>query len=250
MSRAIIHFDGSCWPNPGGVARGGWVIEFEDGRTINGHKTIAERSTNNVAEWGALLESLYEAAQNGADAVDVFGDSQHVILILNGEWRAKQGHIKAYKAAVYKVLSEMLDWSATWVPRKENAHADRLSTSGICSPLPATKGGSRRGNARHSLERSRARVRHGRHAMAASVSSLRLARNGRVVEGDPTVFGSQGAGGPGDQGGSGGLSRSGRAGNKYVHAARETPDGLESAPEKGRSKLPSENMPAQLDYCI
>ena len=34
---AIVWFDGSCGPrNPGGTAKGGWVIETNDGRRIEG----------------------------------------------------------------------------------------------------------------------------------------------------------------------------------------------------------------------
>jgi ribonuclease HI len=251
MCRATIHFDGSCWPrNPGGTARAGWHIEFEDGRTVNGNKVIGENSTNNIAEWGALVESLYDAVANGADAVDIYGDSKLVIDILNGQWRAKKSHIKAYRDAARKVLEDLSDWSATWIPRRENEHADRLSNVGIYPPLPNKKGGSRYGDVRHSLGCSGARVRHGRHTVAASMSSPRGRSNARPVEGDPTVLGSGKRGGANrDLGGGSGMSGVGPAGNKYVHAARETLSGPESAPEKSRSNRPSEKMPAP-EYCI
>lgn len=135
----LMHFDGSCNPNPGGRMGYGWHIDTdggervaEDGGEVTGYP--AHERTNNTAEFAALLSGLeWVAAFKWAtiDTLTIRGDSQLVVKIVNGEWKAKKPHLKVLaeqcRAAVGRVEAGHI--SLEWVPRESNATADTLSTS-------------------------------------------------------------------------------------------------------------------------
>lgn len=127
---AILHFDGSCEPiNPGGRACGGYVIKFLSGQEFKGAAVIAERSTNNVAEWGALILGVRKALELGVTDIQIFGDSKLVINQVNGKWRCHKPHLNKMRVEAWGLLEKFVTWNAQWVRRNENSEADAMSTS-------------------------------------------------------------------------------------------------------------------------
>lgn len=124
---ASVWFDGSCGPrNPGGTAKGGWVIETNDGRRIEGKKVIAEHSTNNVAEFGALIGALNQCSEFGIKVVQIRGDSKLVVETVSRRWRCKARHLKPMLDEALNLLRRF-EWTIKWVPREQNRFADHLS---------------------------------------------------------------------------------------------------------------------------
>jgi len=139
MANYAIHFDGSCWPNPGGVAAWGFTID-KDGIEIAaepGLVDLDDESSNNVAEFYALFmaykELLTMTPKVGAgDTVEVRGDSQLVINIMQRKWRpnADKLYWEAYRLAM--LLHEFLENNKVeihydWIPREDNDRCDKLS---------------------------------------------------------------------------------------------------------------------------
>jgi ribonuclease HI len=96
--------------------------------------TISEylgRQTNNVAEWTGVVRALALARRLGAERVDLFLDSKLIVEQLHGRWRVKDAKLQPLWAEAKGVLSGFRLWSATHVPRAQNAAADALANEAI-----------------------------------------------------------------------------------------------------------------------
>ena len=135
----ILHFDGSCYPNPGGRASYGWHIDVEHAgsstdRLADGHGAVTDNPTsNNIAEWRGLEAGLrwLSCWRSPVEHLTIVGDSQLVLNQLRGDWRCKKAHLGKLRDTCQKILSEAgWEWTATWVPREQNAEADALAAIG------------------------------------------------------------------------------------------------------------------------
>lgn len=95
MSAFVLHFDGACWPNPGGTATFGWILLSPFGAEVasgNGVAATGSDATNNVAEYSALLAGLRSVVDMDPEAPLVIrGDSKLVINQIEGRWKCN-GH--------------------------------------------------------------------------------------------------------------------------------------------------------------
>lgn len=138
----VLHFDGACLPqNPGGVAAYGYVV-LEDGRLVQeGHGLAAPPgpgATNNVAEFTGLVEGLrwLRAHAKPGAPIRVRGDSKLVVNTVTGHWNVHVAHLKPLHAEAVRLAKE-LGAKVEWVPRAQNAEADRLSEIGVAEAIRA-----------------------------------------------------------------------------------------------------------------
>lgn len=128
-----INFDGSCGPrNPGGRMGWGAVIYDATGRlieTLSGSQEAHPGNSNNLAEYMALGEALawLEERGNLDERIEIFGDSQLVVLQMTGKWKVKKGRYAEQALAVQRKLSRFKNAHLFWVPRGENSEADLMS---------------------------------------------------------------------------------------------------------------------------
>jgi ribonuclease HI len=99
--------------------------------TIGEDEVASENSyigetTNNVAEYRALLLGLELARRVGATEVDVINDSELVARQIGGEYKVKQAHLKPLFQEAMAALRGFDGWSVRNVPRAENSRADGL----------------------------------------------------------------------------------------------------------------------------
>ncbi len=86
-----VYTDGGSRGNPG-LAAYAFLI-FKDGKKLYESGRKLGTTTNNVAEYTAVLEGLRKAAEFD-DSAEVFSDSELVIKQLNGEYKVKNAHLK------------------------------------------------------------------------------------------------------------------------------------------------------------
>jgi ribonuclease HI len=130
MGSLTLHFDGLCEPrNPGGLACYGWVIRRDGGSFAQGQGLAALNSTNNVAEYSALIAGLKAAIDLGlaGQGLEVYGDSQLVIRQMTGQYAVNADRIIPlhYSAQQLAIAVGVALWQ--WIPRDQNDEADQLS---------------------------------------------------------------------------------------------------------------------------
>lgn len=89
---------------------------------------MSEQATNNVAEYTALLKALEWLYENGhaSSKVMVLGDSQLAVKQMTGEFRIKNKQIIPLFQKAALMRKKFADLTIAWVPRAQNAEADRL----------------------------------------------------------------------------------------------------------------------------
>ena len=135
-----IYFDGACEPNPNGTASYGWIIKINGKVHASDNKILGtgEGMTNNVAEYGGLinaLEALHSINIKG-EKVYISGDSSIVCNAVsktingskNKKWVAhkKFPHLRKLLDKVVALLNGY-EFEIKWIPREENTEADDLS---------------------------------------------------------------------------------------------------------------------------
>lgn len=122
--RLIIHSDGASWGNPGPAAIG-VVIEDEQGMAVAKISKAIGRTTNNRAEYLALIAGLEEAARLGGETLDIKLDSQLIVRQLQGSYRSKE--LRPLHEQTRQLLRKFKSYSIEHIPREKNRAADALS---------------------------------------------------------------------------------------------------------------------------
>ncbi|WP_416838923.1 ribonuclease HI [Haloferax sp. DFSO52] len=127
--RAHVYFDGASRGNPGPAAIG-WAIVTSNGIVAEGSKRIG-KTTNNRAEYEALIHALSVAAEYGYDEVDVRGDSQLIVKQVRGEWKTNDPGLRERRVKANELLTKFDRWSLEHVPREINDRADSLANEAL-----------------------------------------------------------------------------------------------------------------------
>jgi ribonuclease HI len=122
--RLIVYTDGASRGNPGPAAIG-VVIRDEQGRVIAKISEAIGRTTNNRAEYFALISGLEEALRLGAERVDLRMDSELIVRQLTGKYRSKE--LKALYKQTLQLLRKFKSYSIEHIPRERNKEADALT---------------------------------------------------------------------------------------------------------------------------
>jgi len=126
-----IHCDGGARGNPGPAASA-FVVTDTQGLTIYEQGFYLGVSTNNQAEYHAVLYALRWLSENDAAIrhVNFFLDSQLVVNQLNGLWKIKDPGLKVIHTEIQnQILSLHHSVPKTifsYIPRTQNSRADLL----------------------------------------------------------------------------------------------------------------------------
>jgi ribonuclease HI len=128
--KLIINTDGLSKGNPGTAAIGA-TIKDEWGKML---ATISQRigiTTNNVAEYKALITALRMALKLKGTQVEIRADSELMIRQLKGRYRVKSEGLKPLYIEVTQLLSKFEGVTLKYIPREQNAAADRLANDAV-----------------------------------------------------------------------------------------------------------------------
>jgi ribonuclease HI len=126
----IVSCDGASRGNPGPAGIGAQITD-EDGNVLAEIAEWIGETTNNVAEYTAVLEGLRKASELGARRVHLRSDSKLLIEQLAGRYRVKASHLRPLHAEVTALLSGFEHVRLQHVPRERNTEADRLANLGV-----------------------------------------------------------------------------------------------------------------------
>ncbi len=130
MKTLSIYTDGGSRGNPGPAALG--VAIFEGEKPIHKIGKTLGITTNNVAEYSAILEALLWVEQNreligDISGINFFMDSLLACQQLKGIYRIKQPHLQSLMIQIRKIeLKLRVKISYTHIPREKNKEADKM----------------------------------------------------------------------------------------------------------------------------
>ncbi|MBB6647672.1 ribonuclease HI [Halobellus ruber] len=127
--RAHVYFDGASRGNPGPAAIG-WVLVTDEGIVDEGGDRIGE-TTNNRAEYAAVIRALEAADAHGFDEVDVRGDSELLVRQVRGEYDTNNPELRERRVRVRELLERFDRWTLEHVPREVNDRADTLANEAL-----------------------------------------------------------------------------------------------------------------------
>ncbi len=136
--KLVVHVDGGARGNPGPAAAA-CVIAGADGEPLAEDAQLLGRTTNNVAEYRALLLGLQRARELGADEIEVIGDSELIAKQVLGEYKVKNETLRPLHREATAALREFARWSIRTVPRAQNADADRLVNAALDQQRDASR---------------------------------------------------------------------------------------------------------------
>jgi len=128
-----LYIDGGARGNPGPAAVG-VALKNENKKTIETFSQYLGKTTNNQAEYQALILGLGRVIKHlkedkgkmSQTIVHVFTDSELVAKQLRGEYRVKHRELKGLFAKVQELFGYFKNVSIATVSRSNNKEADRL----------------------------------------------------------------------------------------------------------------------------
>jgi ribonuclease HI len=125
-----LYCDGASRGNPGPAGAGALLLNPQGESQAEAGEYLGE-TTNNVAEYRALLLGLKLARDLGVKRLQVFADSELLVRQLNGSYRVKAAHLLPLWQTAQKELTRFKTYAVSHVPREENSRADRLANRAI-----------------------------------------------------------------------------------------------------------------------
>ena len=129
MKKATLHSDGGARGNPG-PAGVGYVLRVQDSETVWHGEYIGE-TTNNQAEYRALLAGMERAREVGVKSLECFLDSELIVKQMQGGYRVKNHGLKPLFAQAEELAGKFDEISYKHVPRAKNKEADKLVNTAI-----------------------------------------------------------------------------------------------------------------------
>ncbi len=130
-----IFTDGGARGNPGPAGSGAYLLWLDEDGEVTGvaaevSKYIGE-TTNNQAEYMAIVFGLQKARELGATHVDMVMDSELAMKQLNGVYKVKNAELAKRYLQVHELKKHFKKVSFRHVRREYNKEADRLVNQAI-----------------------------------------------------------------------------------------------------------------------
>ena len=106
-------------------------ITDDDGAVLVRDRAGIGETTNNVAEYTAVIEGLARADELGAAVVTLRSDSLLLINQLTGRYRVKSAHLEPLHRRARSIAAGFDGVSFEHVRREQNQEADRLANEGV-----------------------------------------------------------------------------------------------------------------------
>jgi ribonuclease HI len=131
----VINTDGGARGNPGPAGIGVVIKDAASGEIIFEHGGYVGETTNNIAEYKALLKAVETSRDLGASEVKINMDSELIVRQMLGQYKIKQPDLQKLAAEVIKVLKSFSKYSFTHVRREFNKEADALVNQALDAHL-------------------------------------------------------------------------------------------------------------------
>ncbi len=127
----IVEADGGSRGNPGVAGAGAVVVDSTTGEVLAEVGRYLGHASNNVAEYTGLISGVTRALAIDPDAeLTVRMDSKLVVEQMSGRWKIKHPAMAELAAEARRVLTGT-PVRFEWVPRAQNARADRVANEAM-----------------------------------------------------------------------------------------------------------------------
>ncbi len=126
----LIYVDGASRGNPGRAGAGA-VIKGPDGAVLKRLKKYLDITTNNMAEYQALIMAVEAAHSLRIRRIRVLADSELMVKQINGQYRVKSADLRPLYEKAVKLLKGFEEAKVEHVYREENSDADALANEAI-----------------------------------------------------------------------------------------------------------------------
>ncbi len=122
---AKVFTDGGARGNPGPAAIGAVLFDTNNVELAHVKKYIGD-TTNNQAEYQALIAGLELALKHHVASIHCYLDSELVVKQIQGLYKIKEPSLKLLAEQVKLMRTKFSHFAITHVARKYNARADEL----------------------------------------------------------------------------------------------------------------------------
>ncbi len=134
MDKIVIYTDGASRGNPGPSAIGGVICDSK-GRVLKEYSEVIEETTNNVAEYKAVIFALKKTKALYGKKKDyqvvIRSDSKLLVSQLNGEFKIKDENMQKLFLVVWNLKVDFKEVVFELVPRERNKKADALANQAL-----------------------------------------------------------------------------------------------------------------------
>ena len=135
---ATMHIDGASRGNPGPASYA--VVLARPGMPVVEEADTIGTTTNNVAEYTALVEGLALAAELGVTKLDVFSDSELLVKQMSGAYKVKHEDLRPLYVEACRLRAQFERVTISHVRREQNKRADALGNDAL-DGKPRKRGG-------------------------------------------------------------------------------------------------------------
>ncbi len=126
----IVNVDGASRGNPGKAGIGVAIFDKDSNMVEEAYENIGV-STNNIAEYKALILGIKKAVKYSAKETLFKTDSELMAKQIMGEYKVKSLHLMYLSTEAQSLLKRLPKWRIEHIPREENKKADKLANKGI-----------------------------------------------------------------------------------------------------------------------
>ena len=130
MPKYLLYTDGAARGNPGPAGAGAYICT-DDGEIVAEIAEYVGETTNNVAEYRALLAGLKRLVHLGINEAEILADSELMVRQLQGRYRVKHPNLRPLYTEAVALLKKIPRHSIRHIVREKNKEADRLANQAI-----------------------------------------------------------------------------------------------------------------------
>ena len=125
-----LFVDGASRGNPGPSGVGVVLTDGGD-RVLRSFGKYIGETTNNVAEYTALLYGIQEALLHQAGFLRVYTDSELLARQLQGRYKVKEPHLRLLRDQIRHLILAFRSFTIHHIAREKNREADKLANQAI-----------------------------------------------------------------------------------------------------------------------
>ena len=132
MDKLTIYVDGASKGNPGKAGIG--IVFFCEGKKIKEYSQHIGVTTNNVAEYMAVVFAMQEALIMRVGNIAIFTDSELIANQIQGIYKVRDNNLFRLHVQVQHLKNGFRKFNITHIERSGNKEADKLASRSVGRP--------------------------------------------------------------------------------------------------------------------